>query len=167
MSLPATLITFLPALHSACAPGSRDVITQTSMAQAAGLPGWHLGCWARPCQQKKLRKIRAKIPRILPQQQGWSCWWWRWEGICGRHSNCFFLDQMPLLGFKKLPFLWNPPARRVPSLSTACCLPWRAECPKSTSVPPRYKQVQTFLTHLAELNQAHILVRFRGAPYLP
>lgn len=52
----------------------------------------------------------------------------------------FFPGPMPVLGFKKLPFLWNPSARRVPALSTKCCLPWRAEFPKSTAVPSRYSK---------------------------
>lgn len=135
MFLPATLITFLPALLSTCAPGKRDLIIQTSMAQAAVLPVWPTGCCAGLCQQKSSLKTRAKVPRTLPPQR-----WWRWEGIYGRCSNRFFPGPVPVLGFKKLPFLWNPSARRVPALSTKCCLPWRAEFPKSTAVPSRYSK---------------------------
>lgn len=54
----------------------------------------------------------------------------------------FFLDRMPLLIFKKLPFVWNPPARRVPVLSTEHSLLWGAELPQSSCVPSRYSQAE-------------------------
>lgn len=64
MCLPATLITFLSALHSVCAPAKRDLIIQTGMAQAAALTVSPTGCCAGSCQQKARLKQGQKFPGL-------------------------------------------------------------------------------------------------------
>lgn len=171
MFLPATLITFLPALHSTCAPGKRDLIIRTSVAQTAVLPVSPTGCCAGPCQQKARLKQGQKFPGLCLNNGVEIAGGGEGKGsveevvISFSWTKCFCwsLKSCPFCGIYQLEgFLrWAP--------STACVEGW---IPKECRCPPQVQQgrrgaIQTFLTHLAELNQPHILVHVhrKGTPY--
>lgn len=160
--LPATLITFSPALHSPCALGRRDLIIQTSMAQAAVLPVWLTGCCAGLCQQKPHLEQGQKFlglclsngVEIAGGGDGKGsvedlvtifCWT---KCLGCALKSCSFSGICQLEGFLH------------GALSTACQggLNSQRMALFSAGTARQRKASETFPIHFARLNQTHILV---------